>query len=1355
MENERKVKYGLLHNHTMESRRDSAMSVEMLVARAKELGAPAVALTDHGVMTGYIDFAKSCEEAGIKPIIGVEAYIEEGSEGRKHLVLMSKNSIGFRALSKFVTATQHRLSNGFARGNKELLLKYFGPGSEGHNNVIATSACVQGVLASIVLANRSIEDDIANLREQQEDFLSPQAESYVKNCQKRDAIALEQSILSPQIATLKKAAKKSTQGLLRRAQSGKDEAKRLQAQKEYEEEERKKKEAEAELAKVSATFEKNAAALKTLKAFITADEKQIAKWMQLERKITAIRERYVDDSSLNTTLLQEADWYSRLFGEGNFYIELQYHGLEIEKNAYPKLAWVAEMTGLPVVAANDAHIPDNSADSVLARAIAQSTRNQYKRWYTPDAADYEVYVKDDEELSAALAKILPEETVKEAMENVGVIASQCEFRLSTEKHYPKFVAPENKTPEEYLREMAYAGIPWRYPDEDFTDYDRLEYELNIICSMGYADYFCIVEDFLRYARVAGKLYLDDPKEQKLAMTFDTAMIAEYVKDRPGETVGPGRGSAAGSLVCFLVGITNIDPLKYGLLFERFLNPERVSMPDIDCDIESNVRPFAIEYVKHKYGESTVCRIMSRSEQTGKAALLTAAKTYALSRGYDAQHYMALEKQIAKKAEELTDDLLHLSLHKIADDFTRNIKNSETKTTESVTIQGLKNSFADNETAQGIIHFALCIEGAVLHNGQHAAGIIIADGAPVDDYIPLIMSNKEMLMTSCDMIQAEEIGLLKMDFLGLINLTVITNTVRQIYKDTGKIIDMDRIPMDDADVYREIFAKANTNSVFQYESDGMKNMLKGFKPESIFDLTLLVAMFRPGPLQFLADVIAVKNGQKPLTYMTPELEPILKNTYGAIAYQEQVQEIFKSLAGYSLGQADMVRRAMSKKKEKVLRAERQAFIYGDAERKIEGCKKRGISEKIANDLFDEVMDFARYAFNKSHAACYAVVAYQTAWLKFHYPLQYMNAVLNSSDFDEIQKLCGDMRYMHIPFEAPDINISNAEFTIYDGAVYYGLSKIKGLGAAQAQIAEERRINGPFRSIADFVIRTRPDAKTYEKFVQAGAFRNLCDNRQALLTTWDMVYAKTVKSLKDYQKKLDAAIEPDKRAKIKNTILDKENAIRQTQIDMSICNDEYDNLKQERELLGDYFSGHPMDHYESPAKLKTVSIATALERSRKSGVCVAGIITEYTVKARRSDGRPMAFFTLSDKTGSIPVCCFTDPYASFGDKLDEDNVVKIRGEIMFDEKEDDDEPVRKLSVKTVEPLEPIKDVIMIMDTDPFHWQDETEGKVITYKNPNGNPVCVFFESLQEVWKTDLKLNPLIVTETPVRCSMAKVK
>ena len=475
----------------------------------------------------------------------------------------------------------------------------------------------------------------------------------------------------------------------------------------------------------------------------------------------------------------------------------------------------------------------------------------------------------------------------------------------------------------------------------------------------------------------------------------------------------------------------------------------------------------------------------------------------------------------------------------------------------------------------------------------------------------------------------------------------------------------------------------------------------------------------------------------------------------IAYQEQVQEIFKSLAGYSLGQADMVRRAMSKKKEKVLKAERQAFIYGDPERKIEGCKKRGISEETANDLFDEVMDFARYAFNKSHAACYAVVAYQTAWLKHHYPLQYMAAVLNSSDFDGIQKLCGDMRYMQIPFEAPDVNVSGAGFTIYDNAVYYGLSKIKGLGAAQAQIEEERKKNGPFRSIADFVIRTWPDAKTFEKFVRANAFRHLCDNRQALLIAWDTVYAKAIKSLKDYNKKLAATAEPDKQAKIRKSMADKEDVICQTQIDTSVCNDEYQNLKNERELLGDYFTGHPMDHYESPKELKTVAISQALGRGRKSSVRVAGIITEYTVKARRTDGRPMAFFTLSDQTGSIPICCFTEPYASYSDLLAEDTVVKIGGEIMVDTDNDAEEPIRKISVKTVEPLKPVKDMIMIMDTDPFHWMDKTKDKVVTYANPNGNPACVFFESLQEIWKTDLVLNPLIVTEAPVRCSMTKTR
>lgn len=1349
-----RVKYGLLHNHTENSLRDSAMSVERLVMRAKELGAPALALTDHGVMTGYISFVQCCEENGIKPILGVEFYVEEENEGRKHLIVMAKNKEGFQALIKAVSATSLRTFGGYPRAKKELLTKFFGPGTAGHGNVIATSACAGGVLASIVLANRSVEEDIEALREEQERYTSPDSQSYKANLAKRDALETAQKELSTQIAALKKAAAKGTKALLKQAETGKDEAKRMAARTAYEAAEKAKAEAAAKLEEAKALSEKNAADLKIIKSHIAADEKEIAKWMQRERRIQTIQENHIDDQSLNDRLIKEGEWYDQLFGHGDFYIELQNHGIEMEKEVYPKLAWLSDWLDIPVVAANDAHIPDREPDSVLARAIVQSTRFQYQRWYAPEPWDREMYLKDDVELFESLCRIIPEEKAREAMENVGKVAAACNFTLEQGSHYPKFVAPDGATPEEYLRRMAYEGIPKRYPDGNFTDYGRLEHELDVICSMGYADYHCIVEDFLRYARAAGKLDLDNEKEHALALTFDTERIEKYTEGRVGEYVGPGRGSAAGSLVCYLIGITNIDPLKYGLLFERFLNPDRVSMPDIDCDIETGIRPYVIEYVKHKYGKDSVCGIMTRGAQKGKAALITGAKTYALKLGQDSMRFMGLEKEIAKKAEELAGNELYLNIGAIADDFTvaDTDKNTGEKTERRV--EGLKTIFAKNKDALEIIHFAMCIEGAVTQFGQHAAGVIVTDGRPVDDYVPLILSNKEIMMTSCDMGQAEGIGLLKIDFLGLKNLTVISNTLKSIYQDTGEAIDIDRIPMDDEEVYREVFAKANTNSVFQFESDGMKNMLKGFKPESIFDLTLLVAMYRPGPLQFLGDVIEVKSGKKRAVYLTPELKPILQNTYGSITYQEQVQEIFRELAGYSLGQADLVRRAMSKKKEKLLKAEREAFINGDPERGIAGCKANGISEEIANTIFDEVMDFSKYAFNKSHAACYAVVAYQTAWLKYHYPLQYMCAVLNCTDFDGIPKLCGDLNRMGITLKGPDVNISKQDFSIYDGKIYFGLGSIKGMGTATSYIEEERSKNGIYCSVGDFMKRTLASSKIYDAFTKTGVFDQFCANRKALMAL-SGEYAKGVKAVKDELKKLETAEDYTKRSRILQRLSEKRRKLEAVTVDETVCDNTLGNLKQERDLLGAYVSGHPLDMYPAPEKFKASTANDIFAYPNGSHIRIIGIIQNYREKNRKADGKRMAFFDIADTSGTVPVCCFTKAYAEYWDLLEEDAIVLIEGKTMADDKDGQDETEIKISVDKVSEVQPERDTILIYDSDPDTWQRVTFNRIKPYISQDGNPVQVYFSLFGELRETDLRLNPVIVKDQAVTCTVQKMR
>ena len=1349
-----RVRYGLLHNHTENSLRDSAMSVERLVMRAKELGAPALALTDHGVMTGYISFVRCCEENGIKPILGVEFYVEEENEGRKHLIVMAKNKEGFQALIRAVSATSLRTYNGYPRANKEVLMKFFGPGTAGHGNVIATSACAGGVLASIVLANRSIESDIEVLMMEQEGFVSPDSPSYKANLAKRDALETEQKTLSAQIAALKKAAARGTKALLRRAETGKDEEKRKEARAAYEAAEKGKAEAAAKLEESKACFEKNAAALKVIKSHITADEREIAKWMQRERRIQAIQANHIDDQSLNDRLVREGEWYDHLFGHGDFYIELQYHGIDMEKEVYPKLAWLSDWLDIPVVAANDAHIPDKEPDSVLARAIVQSTRFQYQKWYAPEPWDREMYLKDDAELFESLCQIIPEEKAREAMENVGRIADACSFTLKKENHYPKFKTPDGSTPEEYLRKMAYEGIGRRYPDGNFSDYEKLEHELNVICSMGYADYHCVVEDFLRYARAAGKLDLSNPRERDLALSFDTERIEKYTAGRVGEYVGPGRGSAAGSLVCYLIGITNIDPLKYGLLFERFLNPDRVSMPDIDCDIETGIRPYVIEYVKNKYGKDSVCGIMTRGAQKGKAALITGAKTYALKYGYDSMHFMDLEKEIAKKAVELAGNELDLNIHSVSDDFTVTDTNEKTGEKADRKVEGLKTTFAKNRDALEIIHFALCIEGVVTQFGQHAAGVIITDGNPVDNYVPLLLSNKEIVMTSCDMGQAEDIGLLKMDFLGLKNLTIISNTLKSVYRTTGKAIDIDRIPMDDQNVYREIFAKANTNSVFQFESDGMKNMLKGFKPESIFDLTLLVAMYRPGPLQFLGDVVDVKSGKKKAAYLTPELEPILQNTYGSITYQEQVQEIFKQLAGYSLGQADLVRRAMSKKKEKLLKAEREAFINGDPGRNIAGCRANGISEEVANTIFDEVMDFSKYAFNKSHAACYAVVAYQTAWLKYHYPLQYMCEVLNSTDFDGVQKLCGDLNRMSIPFHGPDVNISRHGFFINGGKIYFGLGSIKGIGTATEYIERERSENGGYRSVGDFMKRTLASKKIYEAFTKTGAFDCFCNNRKALLALSDE-YDKGTKAVKTDLKKLEAEGDHTKYSRILQRVQEKKKKLEMIAADETVCDNVFGNLKAEKELLGSYVSGHPLDLYPSPGKLHASMACDITGYQHGSRIRMIGIIQDYREKNRKSDGKRMAFFNIADQSGIISVCCFTKAYAEYGDKLAEDAIVLLEGKVMVDDGDGQEETEIKLSVDKVTEMQPEKDVIIIYDSDPDTWQQTTFHKVKPYVSKDGNPVQVYFSLFGEIRDSDLKLNPVIVQEQAVQCVIQQVR
>lgn len=1319
------VKYGVLHCHSDGSIRDSAMTVQKLVERAKELGAPAVALTDHGNMVNYIEFIKCCQEAGINPIVGVEAYVEEQNEGRRHLILMAKDyKHGFKALIKAVSESNERTEDGFPRMNKEILMRNFGEGALGHGYVIATSACISGVLGALMSINDKVYTLIKKHVAAQKNLESPDSPGYQKNKGRMEEIKRRLSEISAASAELKKEASRSLLTLERKALNAPNgSAKKVEAQKAFREAFDKKSKAAIDLAKLNNEKAELTAESARLKPILQQMEKDIKKWQTLQAKIDAVMVNQIQSDKIDETLRTEAKWYQDTFGEDDFYIELQYHGFPQENEIMPKLAALALEMGIPTVLANDAHIPRKNGEDILARAIMRTTRF-LNAWEEPTASDKEMYLKSDEELIEWVSKIIPEYQVMEAYGNIGKIASECHIEIPDEKHYPKFTTPDGSTSEEYLRKMAYEGIPKRYPNgfpNGQADYDRLEYELEIMCSMGYADYHCIVEDFLRYARAAGKLDLSDPEQEKLALSFDVPAIEKYTEHLPGETVGPGRGSAAGSLVCYLIGITNIDPLKYGLLFERFLNPERVTMPDIDCDIETTIRPYAIAYVQHKYGAKSVCGIMTRGKQTGKAAIQTAGRVYGLQKAGDTTEYAHIVSAVSKKAVELSDDELHIDLKGIE--------------------KQLKEEFKNSQTACEIVRYAVAIEGCMSQIGQHAAGIIITDGQSVDEYVPLIHNTKnDIMMTQCDMTQSEEIGLLKVDFLGLNNLTIITETQREIYKNTGKVIDMDHIPYDDPKVFQDIFIPGMTNSVFQFESSGMKGMLHDFKPDTIFDLILLVAMYRPGPMQFLPDVIAVKNGRKQVSYLTPELEPILSATYGSITYQEQVQEIFKQLAGYSLGQADLVRRAMSKKKDAVLRAEREAFIHGDAERSIPGCIANGISLEAANTLFDEMTDFAKYAFNKSHAACYAVVAYQTAWLKCHYPKEYMKSVLNNTAFDKVPGLMKDLKLMKISSKAPDVNLSDLGFTLYNGEIVFGLGSIKGLGKSVTGVVEERKAHGAFRSLQDFVLRTGATKKILEGFASAGAFDGFCKNRTAIMAVIPD-YVKIGKKVKNYEKKLAEQIDIKKITSYQNKLNETKEKLMDLKPDEDICENVLEKLIKEKELLGVFASQNPMDIFPEPSRCGAIPIKSALEQRRRTNVMVTGIVSDYSIKRRRKDGAEMAFFTLSDLTESIDVCCFTQSFSMYNGLLSEDAVLKIRGNIIEEENGE-----KKLSVETIEPLKQKTKSILIFAKKSV-LGGELQNLMTPYVAQNGFPCKIYDTMMAEFRDCDLLLSPAIIKDEKI--------
>ena len=1106
-----------LHVHTEYSLLDGSSKIKELTARAKELGMDSLAITDHGVMYGVIDFYKAARENGIKPIIGCEVYVAPGSRFDRenvsgedryyHLILLAENNTGYQNLMKIV-------SKGFVDGfyykprvDYEVLTTY-------HEGIIALSACLAGEV------QRNLE-----------------------------------------------------RGL-------------------YE-----------------------------------------------DAKKSALR-------------------YEEIFGKGNFFLELQDHGIPAQKLVNQGLMRLSKELSIELVATNDSHYiyaDDAQAHDILlciqtGKKVTDENRMRY------EGGQY--YLKSEEEMRS-LFPYAPQ-----AIENTAKIAARCnvEIEFGVTK-LPQFQVPEGETSWSYLNRLCMEGLKRRYPDDDGTLKARLDYELDVIHTMGYVDYFLIVWDFIHFAR------------------------------SQGIPVGPGRGSAAGSIVSYCLEITNIDPIRYDLLFERFLNPERVSMPDIDIDFCFERRQEVIDYVVRKYGKDQVVQIVTFGTLAAKGVIRDVGRV--------------LDMPYAQ-----CDAIAKMVPNDLGMTLDRALKESP----------DLRNAYNSDSQVKYLIDMSKRLEGLPRHTSMHAAGVVISRTS-VDEYVPLSRAADGTITTQFTMTTLEELGLLKMDFLGLRTLTVISNAVRQVEKNHGIHLDMDHIDYNDKQVLDSI-GTGKTEGIFQLESSGMKAFMKELKPENLEDIIAGISLYRPGPMDFIPKYLKGKNDRNAITYDCPQLEHILGPTYGCIVYQEQVMQIVRDLAGYTMGRSDLVRRAMSKKKASVMEKERQNFVYGNPEEGVACCIANGIDEKTANTIYDEMIDFAKYAFNKSHAACYAVVAYQTAYLKYYYPLEFMAALMTSvmDNAGKTAEYILTCRQMGISILPPDINEGESGFSVSGNAIRYGLSAIKSVGTSVVDsIVAERQQNGLFTSLEDFVERmTNKEAnkKTMENFIKSGALDSLPGNRRQKM----MVMPELLEQ-KNKEKKTSMAGQM--------SLFDF--ADEETKDDFRITMPnvpEYPKeelLAFEKETLGIYVSGHPMDAYESMWR-KNITATTAdflvdeeTDRAVVTDgemVTVGGMVAGKTVKTTRT-GQMMAFVTLEDMLGSVEVLVFPKIYESRREIFSQDEKLFIQGRVSLG-----DEPVGKLVCERVIPFREVPRELWLQYEDLEHYRAGESALFDLLKEKEGRDTVIIY-------------------------------
>ena len=1051
-----------LHVHTEYSLLDGSSKINEITARAKELGMDSLAITDHGVMYGVIDFYKAARNIGIKPILGCEVYVSPGSRFDKeagvsedryyHLILLAENNVGYANLMKIV-------SKGFVDGfyykprvDYEVLEQY----SEG---IICLSACLAGEVQKLLARNL-----------------------YEEAC-------------------------------------------------------------------------------------------------------------------------KAALHYQQIFGKGNYFLELQDHGIPEQKLVNKLLMKMSRELSIDLVATNDVHY--TYEDDVEAHDILLCIQTG-KKVSDEDRMRYEggqFYLKSEEEMRALFPDAL------DAIENTHKIAERCnveiEFGVTKLPHYE---VPEGFDSWTYLNHLCNEGLVKRYGDEATQLQERLDYELSVIKKMGYVDYFLIVWDFINYAKMNG--------------------IA----------VGPGRGSAAGSIVAYCLAITDIDPIKYNLLFERFLNPERVSMPDIDIDFCYERRPEVIDYVMKKYGKDHVVQIVTFGtlaakgviKDVGRALDMPYSKTDMLSKMIPNDLGMTLDKALEANNE-------------------------------------FRELYETDGEVKYLIDICKRLEGLPRHTSMHAAGVVIGSKA-IDEFVPLSRASDGTLTTQFTMTTIEELGLLKMDFLGLRTLTVIQNAEKLINRRGEGNFDINKIDYNDRAVL-DMIGSGKTEGVFQLESPGMKNFMKELKPDSLEDLIAGISLYRPGPMDFIPKYIKGKNASNEITYECDELIPILKPTYGCIVYQEQVMQIVRDLAGYTLGRSDLVRRAMSKKKQSVMEKERQNFVYGNPEEGVPGCVARGIPEDVASKIYDTMMDFAKYAFNKSHAACYAYVSFQTAYLKHYYPIEFMAALMTSvlDNTGKVAQYIMTCRQMGIEILPPDINEGEGAFTVSDGGIRYGLSAIKSLGRPVIEaIVKERTENGRFTDIKDFVTRLsgkEVNKRTVESFIKSGAFDSFGLTRKQMM----IIYSEVMDNVSQEKK---ASVSGQ--VSLFDILAPEENPSEITVPDVGEFT-KGELLTLEKEVLGIYVSGHPLDEYKSlwTDNITNMTSDFAFDEENRSfkvrdgeNVIVGGMVSAKNIKMTKK-GQSMAFLTLEDLVGTVEIIVFPKAYMDYRQYILEDSKIFVVGKVSIDE------------------------------------------------------------------------------------------